>query len=378
MHPATCIAPSPPAAVHAMKIGVLTFHRCINYGSYWQARCLVEALRGMGHQALLLEHHSARVDRAEWRCALRPVPPPAAPAAAAADRQAYAQKTRKFIDAIAALPRSRRFALDAPAEMEPFDTVLVGSDEVWNLAHPWYGHSPLFFGQGLRAARLVAHAASFGNHPAAQGLPPQAASMLRRFQRISVRDLNSRALLAPVLGQAPALVLDPCLQFAPAEAEAAPAEARDARVIAVYGHGFSPWFAQGLRAAARKRGMRLVSIGYRNDWADAQWLAAGPEDFARLMAGAGAVATNFFHGCVFALRHRRPFVCERSPYRAIKIQDLLGMLGAEAHLADAGLPRERLDALLSQPPAPAVEARIAALRAASTAWLQQALEPRHA
>ena len=25
--------------------GVLTFHRCINYGSYWQARCLMEGLR---------------------------------------------------------------------------------------------------------------------------------------------------------------------------------------------------------------------------------------------------------------------------------------------------------------------------------------------
>ena len=26
------------------SIGVLTFHRCINYGSYWQARCLAEGL----------------------------------------------------------------------------------------------------------------------------------------------------------------------------------------------------------------------------------------------------------------------------------------------------------------------------------------------
>ena len=31
-----------------MKIGVLTFHRCINYGSYWQARSLVEGLRSRG------------------------------------------------------------------------------------------------------------------------------------------------------------------------------------------------------------------------------------------------------------------------------------------------------------------------------------------
>ena len=52
------------------KIGVLTFHRCINYGSYWQARCLVEGLRARGHDAVLLDHDSPQVNRAEWRCAL--------------------------------------------------------------------------------------------------------------------------------------------------------------------------------------------------------------------------------------------------------------------------------------------------------------------
>ena len=49
----------------ARRIGVLTFHRCINYGSYWQARCLTEGLRRRGHDAGLLDHRSARVNRAE-------------------------------------------------------------------------------------------------------------------------------------------------------------------------------------------------------------------------------------------------------------------------------------------------------------------------
>src|SRR3546814_5805670 len=57
------------------KIGVLTFHRCINYGSYWQARCLVEGLRQRGHDAVLLDHDSPLVNRAEWRCALQPLLP---------------------------------------------------------------------------------------------------------------------------------------------------------------------------------------------------------------------------------------------------------------------------------------------------------------
>ena len=39
---------------------------------------------------------------------------------------------------------------------------MVGSDEVWNFRHPWYGSKPIFFGDGLNADRLVSYAASFG------------------------------------------------------------------------------------------------------------------------------------------------------------------------------------------------------------------------
>jgi len=361
---------APPAA-HPMKIGVLTFHRCINYGSYWQARCLVEGLQRMGHRALLLDHRSHRVDRAEWRCALRPVLPAPVPPA---DRKLYAQKTRRFMEALDALPLSRRFPLERPEEMEDFDTVVVGSDEVWNLSHPWYGHCAPFFGERVRARRLVAYGASFGNYPAAHGLPPHWARLLHGFHCVSVRDGNSRALLHRALGHAPALVLDPCLQFAgPAQPGELERKGHEGRYLAVYGHNFSAWFASRMREWARRRNMRLVSIGYRNDWADAQWLTAGPEDFARFMADAGAVATNFFHGCVFALRNRKPFLCEDSPYRAIKIRDLLLGLGAESHLADAGTPAALCHAALSEPPGPAVEARIAALRASSAQYLRQAL-----
>jgi hypothetical protein len=358
-------------AAQPMNIGVLTFHRCINYGSYWQARLLAEALRNMGHRAVLLDHHSHRVNMAEWRCALQPVLPTPV---CGADRKLYAHKTHKFLASIASLPLSRPFVLENPQDMEAFDTVVVGSDEVWNLSHPWYGRCPLFFGERIRTRRLVAYAASFGNYPAEQGLPQQWAGMLHKFHSVSVRDANSRALLGKALGHTPELVLDPCLQFAPPASGERPRKSGQApRHVAVYGHNFSDWFVVRMREWARKRNMRLVSIGYRNDWADTQWLTAGPEDFARFMADADAVATNFFHGCVFALRNRKPFLCENSAYRAIKIRDLLFALGAQHHLADAGTPASHCDAVLSEPLAPSVEARIAALRDSSAGFLHQAL-----
>src|SRR6476469_4825025 len=99
-----------------LKIGVLTFHRCINYGSYWQARCLVEGLRARGHDAVILDHRSRRVDDAEWKCALQPVLPARV---SPRDRLSYALKMVRFFRAFSALPLSPRFALDDPGAWTP-------------------------------------------------------------------------------------------------------------------------------------------------------------------------------------------------------------------------------------------------------------------
>ncbi len=145
------------------KIGVLTFHRCINYGSYWQARSLVDGLRAQGYDAVLLDHDSWRVNLAEWKCALQPVLPSPIPKL---DYPRYALKMLRFFRAFRSLPASPRFALDHPETMDNYEVVIIGSDEVWNLSHPWYGGNALFYGSGVRAKRLISYAASFGNYPA--------------------------------------------------------------------------------------------------------------------------------------------------------------------------------------------------------------------
>ena len=349
-----------------MKIGVLTFHRCINYGSYWQARCLVEGLRALGHDAELLDHDAAAVRRAEWRCAFQPQLPERT---ARADLPRYAAKARHFLEAFDRLPQSPRFDLDRPEQAGAYDLVVVGSDEVWNFRHPWYGYKPIFFGEGLRATRLISYAASFGNHDAAQGVEPGWAARLARFDRIAVRDENSRLLVRDAVGREPDMVLDPCLQFPPPAVSpiAAPG------YLAVYGHGFPDWFAAALRGWADATGRRVLSIGYRTGWADEQWIEASPDDFSALIAGADAVATNFFHGCVFALHHNRPFVSAPSEYRFNKVRDLTRLLGAERHVVREDTPSSDYAALLGQPLDPAIHDRIADMRARSNAYLASAL-----
>jgi hypothetical protein len=352
-------------------IGVLTFHRCVNNGSWWQTRCLVDGLRARGHDVVVMDHRSARVDRAEWRCALQPtLPTQTVPG----DRHSYRRKVDLFLAAIATLPCSTPFALDRPCDATWPRTVVVGSDEVWNPSHPWYGGASLFFGQGVRAERLVSYAASAGNHDASCGIDPQLVEHLRRFDAVSVRDENSRALVGRALAADPVLVLDPCLQFPPVLEGTWIGP--DGPFAVVYGHNFSGAARTHVRQWADERGCRLLSVGYRNDWADEQWLDAGPHDFALAIARSSAVVTNFFHGCVFALLHDRPFACETSPYRHHKVQSLMHELGGEAHLVGAHDPGARWSAALDAPVSGALHDALAVRRAASERFLDLALDDR--
>ena len=351
------------------RVGVLTFHRCINYGSFWQAKCLVDGLRERGFDAEILDHRSSRIEFAELRCALNPTLPTPVPRG---DRPLYRTKAEQFFRAFESLPLSRPFCVDEPPPTSAYDTIVVGSDEVWNLQHPWFGGKAIFFGDGPRGRKLIAHAASFGHYRADHGLADEWRQRLRRFDHISVRDDNARRLVETATGFSPPLALDPCLQF-PNHIDSSGAPESTEPYVVVYGHNFSESFARRVRNGAESRGLPLISIGYRNDWADCQRLTAGPREFAAFMAGATAVATNFFHGCVFALLNRRPFVCEASAYRSVKVRCLMEAVGGLRHVMEEGTPEAVSNDCLANPPSPEIEQRIAELRAASDEYLNRAL-----
>jgi Polysaccharide pyruvyl transferase len=350
-----------------MKVGVLTFHNCINYGSYWQARCMVEALRARGHDAELLDHECRAVRQAEVRCALQPKLPERTPRH---ELGIYASKTRRFVDAISALPLSKRFSLHEPHELGEYDAVVVGSDEVWNFRHPWYGSKPIFWGDGLKTKRLVSYAASFGNHSAWDGIHPAWGRKLSRFSSLSVRDQNSLQLVRGGTDREPELVLDPCLLFPDPARQKAP---RGSPYALVYGYGFPSWLKRLARRWSYSAGVRLVSVGYSNDFAHEQRIDDGPHEFAQLVTGANAVITNFFHGCVFSLLNGKPWATAPSDYRSIKIPDLAATVGAVDRVIDSDTNDGHFAELMSTPLQPRVDARLGELRSRSEAYLDAAL-----
>jgi hypothetical protein len=349
-----------------MKIGILTFHKCINYGSFWQTKCLYEKLSEMGHDVKILNHHSFKVDIAEWRCALKPVLPTPVPDS---DVPLYRKKTEKFFEAFSSYRLSDPFNMENPPSFAEFDLIITGSDEVWNLSHPWYGGYSVFFGFGNKAGRLISYAASFGNYDSSGKIDAEWVSMLLKFDRISVRDLNSSEIIKDALGFEPEIVLDPCLLYPLSVEQQLPYD----KFVSVYGHNFSPLFAQNLRAWADRKKIKLISIGYRNDWAHEQWIDAGPFEFISFIEQSEAVITNFFHGCIFSFIFSKPFICNTTPYRSNKIRDLMRLTGSMDRFAGDRDSATVIDSLLEQPPGSAVYDRISDLRKISDNFLRQSL-----
>lgn len=347
------------------RVGILTFHRCINYGAYWQVRSLSDYFRDEGHEVHVLDYRSKAYYKKELQHALRPFRP-----APKSDVLRFLLKTVKFVRAQQRMQRTPTFSLHAPPNFSAYDLIVVGSDEVWNLRHPWLGGVPLFFGDRLAPKQLISYAASFGNHDATVGLTPEWVSRLRRFDQISVRDSNSLELIERHLGQTPPLVLDPCLLYT--RTDSLPVARTRQPYVLVYGNRYRPELIAATREWARKKNLRIVSVGYRNDWTDETLISAGPHDFVRMYREATAVVTTYFHGCVFSLKYHRPFVAQLSDYRANKVRGLLTLLGATHRIFDPANP-DGLDTLLSTPVERTIIDAIDKIRNTSKAFLSKCL-----
>ena len=307
--------PAPPVPSPVPRIGVLTFHRCINYGSLLAGPLPGRGASRHGHRAVLLDHRSraGRTLRSgAARCSRRN--PASTPPA---DRRIYGRKT-----GVSSMPSIRcrvaAFALDNPRDMPALRRGRDRQRRGLELRAPLVRATTR--SSSAKASRR-APGRLCGQLRQPPGAPRRAAhraAALRRFRC----DLGARRQFArpdrAVTRRRAGAGARPLPAVPPPCGRIARRDDDPASPSRVYGHSFSAGSPSGARAWARRHGLRLVSIGYRNDWADAQWLDRRSHDFARFIALAAAVATNFFHGCVFALRNGKPFVCEQSPYRATR------------------------------------------------------------
>lgn len=337
-----------------MKIGILTLPLHSNYGGNLQAWALMRTLRELGHEVWLIDLERYRTPwwrkpavllkqafkryvqgRRDVILGISVFDPPEL-----ARREAHA---RDFIARNIA-PRTHKFSSTSDLARNitryEFDAIVVGSDQVWR---PQYtpnidDHFLGFLGDAGRTRR-VAYAASFGTEDW-QFTDEQTArlgGLLKRFDAVALRE-DSGVLLCNEKFQVDARhVVDPTLLV----------DREDYIDLIGAGTGGAPGpmlFTYLLDKSAEKlsvlnwlqerTGLRPMTPADLSDEATrGGGVIPAVGSWIRGFRDADYVFTDSFHGCVFSIIFRKPFIAFGNPRRGLsRFTSLLAVFGLDERL----------------------------------------------
>ena len=349
-----------------MKIGILTLPLHTNYGGILQAYALQTVLERMGHEVCLIEKKRKPLRLPMWKAPLvygkrvlknlagHPYP------------IFYEQKvnreepiTRQNTDLFIKRYIKRRIVNDfSELKESDFDAIVVGSDQIWR---PRYflniGHAYLDFTEGWDIRRM-AYAASFGTDEweYTREETEECASLLKMFDAVSVRERSGIDLCKKHFNIDAVQALDPTLLLA-REDYLKLVEGTDVKRhnggLMCYFLDETPEKTNLANQLAEKQCFELFSVNNPNaDRMSLHFEKRIQEPVEQWIAGfsdASFVVTDSFHGCVFSIIFKKPFVAignkSRGMSRFVSLLNLFGL--SERLIFSAEEFAEKSDKLLA-------------------------------
>ena len=301
-----------------MKIATITFHWSVNYGAVLQAYALQKYLCTHGADAEIIDYVPRRVELSKFLLALK-------------KRDRLFFKKRKLLHRFCKqeLKLSKKNYRNNRALFQcadHYDTVICGSDQIWNESFtcgaegkPTLSYYLNFAG---KRTRRVAYAVSFGTLKLAQKTKDLILPQLKAFDRIAVREVSGQKILRE-MGVESVVTLDPTMLL-PRQAYE---ELFSGREFSKAPKVFSYILHEGQTTAQKV--CHLVQRHFGQQVQDGGELYIDMRLWLHDLANAKFVVTNSFHGAVFAVLFHRPFALlpvEKSGMND-RIQTLMNVLG---------------------------------------------------
>ncbi len=292
-----------------MNCGILTLHNALNYGAFLQAFALKKTLEDeLGCRANVV---SLSKNRLAERLLLVKCKYPA--------RVIHHIRFLREIDKVSGCLKIRKDGLS------PYEAVIVGSDELWNLENNGFIHRPEYFGRGIAGKKIISYAVS------SNAVTPERFRELTKhqedfscFDRISVRDLYTQRLVREVDGRNADIVIDPTLLLNDWQRFAVPCPKRG--FILLYSMTVHPDERKAVEKLAKEIGKKIVTVGCYNPWCD-ESVYATPFEFLGYVQAADCIVTSQFHGVMFSAIFHKQFVIH--PQNKPKVLDAMDFLRLE-------------------------------------------------
>lgn len=333
------------------KVGILTFHAALNYGSVLQAQATQAVISRLGYDAELIDYRLPVMDRYDsvycarghhgWKGrALRALYP--------LKKRERTERIRKFeaYEKEHLVMSDRRYS--SPRELEEireaYDVFVSGSDQIWSEGVPEIKLSEEGAIRGYFLAFTDRKKISYASCTAAMKEEALRAYQkeLERYAFLSAREKKGADAIEKILGRKVELVLDPSLLLTKEDWAAFAGSERlvEEPYLLLYslrcGRVQRSWM-NAIKAFNKSRKLKVVVIApyFELPMPGAlNMLASGPEEFLNLFRYAEVVFTDTFHGTAFAVNFNRPVYSIGNKYwkEDVRKSFLLQSLGMEDRL----------------------------------------------
>lgn len=317
-----------------MKIGIITFHRAHNYGAVLQCYALCHELKKLGHLVEVVDYYpkylrnqynllpSIKIGVVLWIKYLMKLLP---------ILNVKIKRIRLFNSFINSLPLSVHQYNEDDCEIQGYDVLVFGSDQIWNplLSQGVDAIFSGFFRHGK--TKFVSYAASTNPKICTDEYKMYFEQILQSFDHVSVREANLANYLNNLKPHSAITVLDPVLLLSKDDWSAITINPVEKKYLLIYTVPQSPLVRKHAEFIAKLKGLQIIELtsAAKNIRGDDYRQIVGPRQFLGYFLNASYVVTTSFHGTAFSIKFEKQFSSIRlgtsADDRACNLLELMGL-----------------------------------------------------
>lgn len=310
-----------------MKIGILTHQYIANYGAFLQTYALQETIKSMFPSAKVevinyvnKKHYIINIfgwyrfnlKKENLVSYLKKIKTP----------RIFSKAEKKYLNL------SKKIRNIEDINKLNYDTIIIGSDEVWNYEDK-KSFKSIKFGVGLNCNNLVAYAPSVGKSNNIDLLDGNIINSINKFKFLSGRDQLTLDFIKKTTNKDAQIVLDPTFlyDFHKEIYEKNNRYYNKKYILFYYCDNLPKNILNSIKEFAELNDYMILGAGEHSKFYDDYNLAITPFDWIKLFENAKIIFTGTFHGVVFSIKYRRNFYAYlTNESRLKKVSSLLGLL----------------------------------------------------
>lgn len=321
------------------NLGIVTFHRAINYGAVLQVYALQNMITKLGKDSHVIDYRNPILEKKHQEKSIlksKGLKDIIKYFLLYRDYNKKHKKFREFSRQHLDISETCITQNDLKEQTTKYSAFICGSDQVWN--HNITEFDTTYFLSFADKKQRKSYAASFGISNIEEQLKDKYAKLLNEFNNLATREKQGSEIIKELTGREAEIVLDPTLLLDKDEwFKLSSNNIIEEKYVLIYGFGGSKNLIPLAKSLARKQKLKVIIIGnsHKKDKEITYIKSAGPKDWLSLFKNAEYVFTNSFHGTAFSINFQKNFYVELLPAETgvnSRIEDILALFNLKHRL----------------------------------------------